>query len=258
MLVPWLCATVSFYPPTCQNNISLKALTATDCGVNLVLHSCVWTVSCSSKVAGQRPWPLTSTRTILISVGVSPPYQREVFFGANRLFYLGLFVQETAKWSPPASIFLFFHFPKCPRQDVDFIFYIQELYFSSSLSHGSSAFEFVSFTCSINRRRILLLPSAEPLLLKMTDACLSRLSYFEQISNPMLCKKKKYRRGSWIHHHSSSTLMCLPCKPRARIHPFVCLQWVVIRLLAAYLQCCNTTELNQLTALYSIHWIIVI
>lgn len=68
---------------------SLKALTATDCGVNLVLHSCVWTVSCSSKVAGQRPWPLTSTRTILISVGVSSPYQR-CFFGASRLFYLGL------------------------------------------------------------------------------------------------------------------------------------------------------------------------
>lgn len=149
--------------------------------------------------------------------------------------------------------FSLFPFPKWLCQNVDFLFLYIYIFFFSLHSLKSSAFEFVSFMGSINWRQILcFLPFTEPLLLKMTDACLFPLLYFEQISNPMPWKRDIEGDHGFIIIPLAlwCACVCPHCRLRLQIHSFVCLQWAVIRLLlmswrvTIYLLHWNTTEVN--------------
>lgn len=150
-------------------------------------------------------------------------------------------------------LFFSFSLPKMTLPKCGFfisIFLYWRFFFFSLHSLKSSAFEFV-FVGSINWRQILcFLPFTEPLLLKMTDACLFPLLYFEQISNPMPWKRNIEGDHGFIIIPLAlwCACVCLHCRLRLQIHSFVCLQWAVIRLLlmswrvTIYLLHWNTTE----------------
>lgn len=109
--------------------------------------------------------------------------------------------------------------------------------FFSLLSLKSSTFEFVSFMGSINWGQILFASLYWTSLVK-NDWCLFVVSFVLCTDIRSLALRKEYRRGSWIHHHSSCTsmYMCVPPLQTecTEINSFVCLEWAVIRLLTSW------------------------